>query len=1033
MVSINKATIIAKEIDTARCKGNWQAIPELARRYKKHNPNDNVLEQSILAEANLNNIIQTSRGESKGEFAQDSPNSISLATRVDSKLLKPVQQQLAAAISDKNSSSEVQLYKQMAKVILARSYFESGDYQRAIEIIYETAFKKSEIAAGYSFVIYLQFLSIKGMTLDLLEKKKDAIEAYEQLASVVNESSSLTDRVAVDWVEEGLYRGILLALSDSYETMNTAQTMNLIRIYQKTCLSQPNTWRTYKRIVIVKYSLKYISTLYRQGQYQPPIEFTETEEGKQTKGDEFDDAKRIFDHQSFSIEIMQLHTTYEKLVYAIAYFPRSGQLNSLVLDFVNRLAEDLEIVGSSESEIRGFIEVLNRAALRTFNSPCIMRHLFHSLYQLGDYEEAQHALHTYLYLVGLESKALIDMKSTTNAVASDAFGYLTPVPITDEKEELALEKGAKKLDGPERSQEKESIQDQINVLLAAVKMYSQELLKGPDAVHMAELAEHVYSAANHEEDTEFIQLGAQIYLALGVAFGFLANQTVESDYRPKFHEKALKSLKKSLAMDDQNWKTYYQTALQLAEMRDIFQAIQMITRSLNLNAKHVPSWHLLALLCSCPVKGDLKQSLKIIEVALAEASPASVYKEGWVDYTDEVAYYLTLHMTQILLIDHINGPEAAISAQEALFQIFGKIVVPELIPESTSSSMLHEAISNGNNRYGMVLSGSLGNMSMNEINSNGNGTASNHPDVKNGRDRSASNASNTSNNSAVKIRQYQIGSRARSFSSFTGRKLHLAEMFSSNRLDRSDINSISSLPNLSHTKNHASKLGLLDPKNLIRKHKKEPVAEERNTLGITGGIEKNGSLTSILSTAPSIMSNHTLLQSTIVLTRPTLHARLQHQRSCKMLCDLWLLSAETYLRLGKLDEALKAVTEAENIDWTTHSGVWCLLGRIYLAKNMSDKAIKAFQKGLVTKPNDIDCRIWLAKTYIEMGHLEVAESLLQAVTQGNGWDCPTAWFYLSEIYKQTDRLSKTKDCLFYALELENTSPIRPFSILPRFI
>lgn len=35
----NKAIVIAKDIDLARTKGNWQAIPELARRFKKHNPN----------------------------------------------------------------------------------------------------------------------------------------------------------------------------------------------------------------------------------------------------------------------------------------------------------------------------------------------------------------------------------------------------------------------------------------------------------------------------------------------------------------------------------------------------------------------------------------------------------------------------------------------------------------------------------------------------------------------------------------------------------------------------------------------------------------------------------------------------------------------------------------------------------------------------------------------------------------------------------------------------------------------------------
>lgn len=110
-----------------------------------------------------------------------------------------------------------------------------------------------------------------------------------------------------------------------------------------------------------------------------------------------------------------------------------------------------------------------------------------------------------------------------------------------------------------------------------------------------------------------------------------------------------------------------------------------------------------------------------------------------------------------------------------------------------------------------------------------------------------------------------------------------------------------------------------------------------------------------------------------------------------MMVDLWLLSAEAFLKWGKLEEALKAVGEAENVDWTTHAGVWCVLGRIRLAQRQYDQAIAAFQKGLVTKPNDVSCRVWLAKTYLELSQLEVAEGMLVAVTQENGWDCPAAW------------------------------------------
>jgi hypothetical protein len=225
---------------------------------------------------------------------------------------------------------------------------------------------------------------------------------------------------------------------------------------------------------------------------------------------------------------MQLHTIYEKLVYSLVSFPKSGQSSTLVLDFVNRLAADFELIGGSEVEKRGYVEALNRASLKTFNSPCVTRHLFHALVQLGDYEEAEHALRTYLYLVGLESKAILDARSTTSALASDAFGFNTPVPNADEAEELAIREQAKMTDGPQRSLEIESIENKVVVLITAVRMYCQELEKGTEAVYMAEIAEHLYTTEltnKDQHDESFILLGAQVYRTLGAAFGFLAGQS----------------------------------------------------------------------------------------------------------------------------------------------------------------------------------------------------------------------------------------------------------------------------------------------------------------------------------------------------------------------------------------------------------------------------------------------------------------------------------------------------------------------------
>lgn len=229
-------------------------------------------------------------------------------------------------------------------------------------------------------------------------------------------------------------------------------------------------------------------------------------------------------------------------------------------------------------------------------------------------------------------------------------------------------------------------------------------------------------------------------------------------------------------MDKDSWETCYQLALQLAEMRDIIGAVPMISRSLQLNSAYLPSWHLLALLCTCPIKESMTQALKTCELALDEAS--DVIKDNWVDFSEEVGQYILLQMTHTLLVGRVHGPEEASVSQERLFQMFGKILVPELIPDSTSSNMLHESISQGNARYGMVLSGSLGNIEP-SISSSAE---------KITRGRSASNASTFT---------------TRSVSSFTGRKLHLAEMF--------DTGSAKSVKNGTITNK------MLDPKSLVRK------------------------------------------------------------------------------------------------------------------------------------------------------------------------------------------------------------------------
>lgn len=73
-----------------------------------------VLEQSILAENELNTLVQSNRNQSvKQMYQNDTPNSISFPARIDPNVFKKVKQQLSTALSDKDNSSETQLFKQV--------------------------------------------------------------------------------------------------------------------------------------------------------------------------------------------------------------------------------------------------------------------------------------------------------------------------------------------------------------------------------------------------------------------------------------------------------------------------------------------------------------------------------------------------------------------------------------------------------------------------------------------------------------------------------------------------------------------------------------------------------------------------------------------------------------------------------------------------------------------------------------------------------------------------------------------------------
>ncbi|KAI8374555.1 uncharacterized protein BYT42DRAFT_410897 [Radiomyces spectabilis] len=209
-MSSAKLQQISRDIEVARCKGNWQAIPELARRYKKYNPDGTVTEQTILAEASLSQLVAS---QSVADYSHDSPTHISLDERLDPNAIKSVQNQLRAVLQLPDDQNHPQ--KEFANIVMARSYFECGEYEKTLEIVEKLSFNREDVSEGYGFVLFLQARTVKAISLEILGNIDAALQSYEGIVNLLNEGIHVPrERVLADWAENALYRGSLLALRE---------------------------------------------------------------------------------------------------------------------------------------------------------------------------------------------------------------------------------------------------------------------------------------------------------------------------------------------------------------------------------------------------------------------------------------------------------------------------------------------------------------------------------------------------------------------------------------------------------------------------------------------------------------------------------------------------------------------------------------------------------------------------------------------------------------------------------------------------
>lgn len=138
------------------------------------------------------------------------------------------------------------------------------------------------------------------------------------------------------------------------------------------------------------------------------------------------------------------------------------------------------------------------------------------------------------------------------------------------------------------------------------------------------------------------------------------------------------------------------------------------------------------------------------------------------------------------------------------------------------------------------------------------------------------------------------------------------------------------------------------------------------------------------------------------------------------------MSSATLRRSQRPDSALSAINEAELLD-PENPDVWVQLGLHHLGNHppLYDPAASAFTKALLLRPDHVPAVVNLAKLYAGTGRVELAHSLLNQLTQDQGWDCPEAWYWLGKVCEaQGEREGRARECWEFALGLEKGRPAR---------
>ncbi|XP_067336450.1 tetratricopeptide repeat protein 7B isoform X2 [Channa argus] len=147
------------------------------------------------------------------------------------------------------------------------------------------------------------------------------------------------------------------------------------------------------------------------------------------------------------------------------------------------------------------------------------------------------------------------------------------------------------------------------------------------------------------------------------------------------------------------------------------------------------------------------------------------------------------------------------------------------------------------------------------------------------------------------------------------------------------------------------------------------------------------------------------------------------------LAQIWLHAAEVYIGMSKPAEAAACTQEAANLFPTSHNVLY-MKGQIAELRGNIDEAKRWYEEALSINPTHVKTMQRLGLILHQLQRYSLSEKVLRDAVQVNS-TAHDVWNSLGEVLQAQGNAAAATECFLTALELEASSPILPFTIIPR--